>query len=267
MTEKITLEEAVKSKDNFSKFIDENSEECIKKALEGLQPRSLHIVIPQMTPSADGLCSGLGAFNDGQKCYVFWFINNEKEEMLKLAESLNKRFSKICGIFIFKPFLNDGKTEFKCLLKPKLKSNKEGGNASSKTGSVQLDYWNAYFDVCDEMGEGDYQVKPEAHHYQNISIGLKGAYIKQTISVKGNYIASELFIPDNKQLFANLKEHEKKIEKELGSMTWDCKDSNKSCNIRRIIFVDFTNPERYKEYAKQQVELAIKVRETFFKYI
>ena len=34
-----------------------------------------------------------------------------------------------------------------------------------------------------------------------------------------------------------------------------------------IIFVYFTNPDRYAEFDKQQIELAIKVRETFFKYI
>lgn len=80
-------------------------------------------------------------------------------------------------------------------------------------------------------------------------------------------MASELFIGDNKQLFADLKVHEKQIEKELGTLIWDCKDSNKSCFIRRTIFVDFTNPDRYAEFAKQQIELVIKVRETFIKYI
>ena len=42
MTEKITLAEAVKSKDNFTKFIEQNKEECIKQALKGLEYRPVY---------------------------------------------------------------------------------------------------------------------------------------------------------------------------------------------------------------------------------
>lgn len=50
------------------------------------------------------------------------------------------------------------------------------------------------------MGEGDFQITPAVQHYQNISIGVKDAYIKQTISIKSNYVASEIFIGNNKGL-------------------------------------------------------------------
>ena len=78
---------------------------------------------------------------------------------------------------------------------------------------------------------------------------------------------SEIFIGNNKELFTELEAHKKELEKELGSMDWLNLPTNKSANIRRMIFVDFTNPDRYAEFAKKQIELAIKMKETFHKYL
>ena len=82
--------------------------------------------------------------------------------------------------------MNGDKMDFECLLKPELKEKKTRG--ITKTMGIQYDYWKVYSDVCDEMGEGDYQVKPASQHYQNVSIGFKGAFIRQTISIKDNYM-------------------------------------------------------------------------------
>lgn len=255
---KITLEEALKSKDNFSKFIDENSKECIKEALHDLPSRPLHIVIPQMTPSADGLCSGLGAFNDGQKCYVFWFINNEKEEMLKLAESLNNRFSEICGIFVFKPCLNGDKTEFKCLLKPNI-SEKQHRIVNTNTPAKQLQktYWEAYFSMCDADACSILQIKePLPRHYQNISIGKRDFQILQTINTQKGYVASEL-LTNNKSMYEYLFDLKDEIEDKIGKLEWDCKENNKSAKIRKIYSIDVNNLENHEEAVIEHLKMGM----------
>ena len=268
----ITAEQALKSKQNFTEYLADNTPALVTSTIANYQSKSGKVVvtIAELTQNFETFVNAVNeptVLELPQKPYFAWIVTSPKDRIMNVLKVVNESSTGDLGIFVFKAFLNGDKMDFECLLKPELKEKQKREKTITKTGGIQYDYWKVYSEVCDEMGEGDYQIKPASQHYQNIPIGLKGAYIKQTISVKDNYVASELFIGDNKQLFADLKEHEKEIEKELGTLTWDCKDSNKSCFIRRTIFVDFTNPERYQEYAKQQIELAIKVRETFFKYI
>ena len=268
----ITAEQALKSKQNFSEFLENSTPVQVTSTIADYQAKSGKVVVT-LTDLTQNFDTFVDVVNDPtvlelpQKPYFAWIVTNPKERIMNVLRTINDSSTGDLGIFVFKAFLNGDKMDFECLLKPELKGKEKKARGITKTMGIWYDYWKAYSEVCDEIGEGDYQVKPATQHYQNISIGLAGAYIKQTVGVKSNYVASELFIGNNKQLFTNLKEHKEEIEKELGTLTWDCKDSNKSCFIRRMIFVDFTNPDRYAEFAKQHIELAIKVRETFFKYI
>lgn len=266
MTEKTTLEQAVKSKDNFTKFIEENSEECIKTILKGCPQRNLHIVIPQMTPTADGLCNGLGAFNDNQKCYVFWFINNEKDEILKLAESLNTRFSKTCGIFILKPYLNEGKTEFKCLLKPEL-NKRPLVNTRTKAKMLQFQLWELYREICDGSEYPDMQIKEALYqHFQYITTQVSGMQMIQTINTQNGYVASELSMR-NRETFAKLKEHKEEIEKEVGELIWDDNEKNATVKIRKVYPIDVFNSKNHKKAVTKLIEIGAELKKIAHKYL
>jgi hypothetical protein len=266
MTEKITLEQAVKSKDNFTKFIEENSEECIKSALKGCPQRSLHIVIPQMTPTADGLLNGVAAFKDGQKCYVFWFILNEKEEIIQMAETLNTRFSKICGIYIFKPCLTDNKTEFKCLLKPEL-SKRPPANPNTKSKQLQYQLWELYREVCDGSEYPDMQIA-EAHprHYEYVSIQVSGLQMIQTINTQNGYVASELSMR-SREKFEKLKEHKDEIEKEIGELIWDDNEKKDTVKIRKTFPIDVYATKNHKKAVTKLIEIGAELKNIAHKYL
>ena len=102
------------------------------------------------------------------------------------------------------------------------------------------------------------------HNIIKISeVGLKGTCIKQTMSVKDEYVATEIFIGNDKAKYAELYKHKDEIEKELGTLIWQCLDSNKSCNIRQVIDADLKNSESHQATAKKHIELAEKFRVTF----
>lgn len=268
----ITAEQALKSRQNFTEYLADNTPALVTSTIADYQSKSGKVVVTlaELTQNFETFVNAVNeptVLNLPQKPYFAWIVTNPKDKIMNVLKAVNESSTGDLGIFVFKAFLNGDKMDFECLLKPEIKEKPKRAKTISKTGEIQFDYWKIYSEVCDEMGEGDFQIQPAIQHFQNIPIGVKGAYIKQTISIKDNYVASEIFIGNNKQLFADLKEHEKEIEKELGALTWDCKDSNKSCFIRRTIFVDFTNPDRYQEFAKQHIELAIKVKETFLKYL
>ena len=272
MTQELTPKEILKSKKDFSDFIENYNPPAVTLLLAEYPQAEGKVIVKlgnltQNTETFGSLLNDSLVREFTLPPYITWFVVNEKEEILNQIKTINKYAVTGFGIFVFKVFLNDDKIDVKCILKPELKPNKEKIKTISKTGGIQLDYWNVYAEVCDEMGEGDFQITPAVQHYQNISIGVKDAYIKQTISVKSNYVASEIFIGNNKGLFTELESHKKELEKELGAMDWQNLPTNKSANIRRIKFVDFTNPDRYQEFAKEHIELAVKIKEVFMNYL
>ena len=271
MTEKLTPIEILKSKQNFSNFMADTPAFIVSTLADYPQADGKVILeVAELTQNFETFANLLDdpmVENLPQPPFVVWTVTNPKDRVLQQVRAINKYATSGFGIFVFKAFLNGDKIDFECILKPELKPNKDKIKTISKTGGIQLDYWKVYAEVCDEMGEGDFQITPESQHYQNIPIGVKGIYIKQTISIKNNYIASEIFIGNNKGLYTELESHKKELEKELGAMDWQNLPTNKSANIRRIKFVDFTNPDRYQEFAKEHIELAIKMKETFHKYL
>ena len=140
-TNTTTLADVFKSRQNFLDYIEANSSEIISQLLENYPKRSMHIVYPQLTQSSEGLINAAGELVDEQKAYIFWFIANEKEDLLKIAKTLNNFFDKnYCGIFVIKAFLNVDKIEFNCILKPEHSINR---NTPCKI--IQKQYWEKYF--------------------------------------------------------------------------------------------------------------------------
>ena len=56
-------------------------------------------------------------------------------------------------------------------LKPELKT-KNRATSLTKTNDLQLDYWNKYVEICDELGLGNYQISAKAQHYADLKINL-----------------------------------------------------------------------------------------------
>lgn len=271
MTEEITAEQALKSKQKFMEYFENNTPEVITATLAKYQSKSGKIVVTicDLTQNIETLLDALSnqtVFNLPKMPYIVWIVTSPKEPVMNLLKFINDNSNNNgLGIFVFKAFLNGDKMDFECLLKPEYKE--KCAKAMTKTGETQLDYWTAYSTVCDDMGYGDFQVIPAAQHYQNIPIGVKGAYIKQTISIKENYIATEIFIGNDKKLYEQLENHKDEIEKELGEMVWQNIESNKSCNIRKIVSKDLTQKKNLKNIATVHIQLAVTMKRIFSKYM
>ena len=55
MTETITVLEVLKSKQNFSNYIEQHAHDVIKNLITDYPARPLQIIYPQLTQSTDGL--------------------------------------------------------------------------------------------------------------------------------------------------------------------------------------------------------------------
>lgn len=269
MTDTITPIEILKSKQNFSDFIEAESKPVIDNLLKDYPQRSVQIIIPQLTPNTEGLIDSLKQLSDSQKSYIFWFITNEREDLLNISKNLNQIFINGCGIFIIKAFLNDDKIDFECLLKPELKiQTKRTKNENTPTKLLQKAYWEQYMDVCDASEYPDMQIKDALpRHYQNISIGKSGVQILQTVNTMEDYVASEIAISNNKEIFEKLLEHKEEIEKEVGTLEWDSKETNKSSKIRKTFKVDINHTDNYEAFIQEHVKMGAQLKAVVHKYL
>ena len=121
-------------------------------------------------------------------------------------------------------------------------------NKDTPTKRLQKNYWDLYITECDISENPDMQIKEAVpQHYQNVSIQKNGIQILQTINTLSNYVASEIAINNNKELFNKLFKNKTNIEKEIGKLQWDSKDTNKSAKIRKIFSIDINNSKNHKK--------------------
>ena len=167
MTETITATEVLKSRQNFSDYIEQNADTVIKNLLKDYPPRPLQIIYPQLTQSSDGLIEIIRQLEGNQKAYIFWFIVNEKEDLKNIALKLNLFFDKnYCGIFIIKAVLNEDKIEFEPVLKPELVvKQKREVNTNTPSKQLQKKYWDKYIELCDASEHPEMQILPYKNGY------------------------------------------------------------------------------------------------------
>lgn len=270
MTENtITVAEVLKSKQNFSSFIELNTQKVIEDLLEGYPNRTIRTIYPQLTPNSEGLVELLKQFESIKKGYLFWFIANEKEDLLKIPRQLNELFVGGSGIFVVKANLNEDKIEFECLLKPELVTKQSRViNTDTVAKQLQKSYWETYIPTCLESDYTEMQIKDALpRHYQNISIGVGGVQILQTINTQNNYVASEIAISNKKEIFEKLLEHKEEIESEIGELEWDSKENVKSAKIRKTFKIDINNPENHEKAILEHVKMGTELMLIAKKYL
>lgn len=263
----ITAEEALKSREKFSNFIESKRETIEQEYLKEYSKRDRVFSYTQLTPTCESLMNALNEFRDDQKVFLFLYIVNEKPEITKFIKYLNNTFNKMCGIFLIKAILNGDKMDFECLLKPQIQEKKQRVvNTNTPAKQLQFEYWQAYFEKCDEL-ESEMQINPAPRHYQYIGIGKKGVQIMQTVSTVDKYIATELSINNDKSIFHKLEEHKEQIEKALGTLEWHIKDGVDSCKIRQKIYFDISMTEIRDAKVEEHIKLAEQFKRVFSKYL
>lgn len=259
------LEEAFKSKTKFEELmVNSPMPISICEVLEKY-PKGSFERIADLTQNIETFINTVGnkVFDAD---YLVWIITNEKEKIMNTLQVINQNTSGF-GIFVFKASLNGDKTAFECLLKPQLKEKaKRTVNTETPAKQLQKAYWEVYFEECDNE-QSEMQVTPQPRHYQNISIGKAGIQILQTINTKENYVASELAINNDKGIFNTLFEHKEEIEKELGELEWDSKETNKSSKIRKTFSININDSQKHKNASIEHIKMAEQLKAVAYKYL
>jgi len=265
----ITAAETLKSRVNFEELVLNSPMPVEVCNFLNQYPQKGIERIADLTQNFDTLMNKVGdeSFNVIQTPYLVWFITSEKEKIMRALNVINKGDTAL-KIFVFKAYnLNDYEIGFECLLKPDLKEKtKRTVNTDTPAKQLQKAYWEVYFTECDEE-QSEMQVTPYPRHYQNVSIGKAGIQILQTINTQNNYVASELAINNNKEIFNILFEHKEEIESEVGELEWDSKETNKSAKIRKVFPIDINNSKNHLKAAKEHIKMAEELKAIAHKYL
>ena len=79
-------------------------------------------------------------------------------------------------------------------------------------------------------------------------MGSSDAHISLTVRSRENLLGVEIYIPDNKELYAYLETHKDQIESELGEeLEWMALPTKKACRIRVSSPGGFGNEEKWND--------------------
>lgn len=263
----ITAEEALKSKKNFEEFMANYYPPIVTSTLADYPKANGQTVVSicdltQKMETMVSLLNEIESLNLKKAPFIVWYVTSEKEELVTVAKALNHYAIHEIKIFIFKAFLNEDKMKFECLLKPDMLSDSKGGKAKQ----LQLEYWTKYSEICDLLGEGDYQIIPKPQHWQYLPLGKTGISFQLTINTRDSFIGVDLCITNNVQLFESLNSHKTDIEQALGTLEWVNKSNVKTARIRKTVNVEFTQAD-IDSVARAHIETAKEFKKLISKYL
>jgi hypothetical protein len=208
---------------------------------------------------------------------AIWVVRDVREEHRKAVDWLNEHTDEDLEFYLVQIELlqideSPCAPHFEIICKPndwaRTVKGATGPGALTGTSAAQFEFWTQFKAFAIQNKTMLKPQKPSPQHWNTISIGSSQACISLTInSIKGLF-ATELYIYDNKELYAQLLAHKTEIESDLGSPAeWMELPGKKASRIKVSISGDFNAKEKWNDYFKWLLEEAEKFYKTFPKYL
>lgn len=206
-----------------------------------------------------------------------WVVTNVRDEHRKAIDWLNDHTDEDVEFYLVRMELlqideSPYAPHFEIICKPNnwARSVKESTSqvAMSGIGAYQFDFWTQLKAYATQNKTTLRLQKPAPQHWTSISIGNSEVCISLTINSTRGLIATELYIYDNKQLYAQLLEHKSEIERDLGSsVEWMELPGKKASRIKVSTSGDFNAKDKWNEYFGWLLGNAERFYKTFPKYL
>ena len=208
---------------------------------------------------------------------IVWIVKSAREEHRSAIEWLNNHTDENIAFFLLEIKLyqiEDSKIAAK--LEVVEKPNDWTKEIKRQTGSspihqARLDYWNAFNDYAFHDGEfarNFNKRKANTDHWMTLSIGTSACHIDLLQIRKDNHIAVEWYISDDKELYKEFYSHKEEIETEMGvSLDWKELPNRKASRIIVKTQAEFDDKEKWPEQFEWAMDMAIKMKQVFKKYL
>lgn len=209
---------------------------------------------------------------------VVWIVASARDEHASAIEWLNKHTSDELSFFLlevhaYKIGDSDPAPHFKIIEQPNdfVKTVKAISQSAeiSESQKSRLEFWTQFNEVIDSKGKPFNKRKATTDHWYNVAIGSSEASISIDLVNKEHKIRVGLWITDNKELFDALLQQKNEIEKSLGiALDWNRLDNKKASVICTYIKgLDFRNQDNYIHLMEQIIDVVLKMRNVFPKYM
>lgn len=209
---------------------------------------------------------------------VVWIVASARDEHASAIEWLNKHTDDEISFFLmevhaYKIGDSDPAPQFKIIEQPndfvkivKAVSKNSDMNESQKN---RLEFWTQFNEVVDSRGKPFNKRKATTDHWYNVAIGSSDASISIDLVNKEHKIRVSLWINDNKDIFDALFQRKDEIETALGfGLEWNRLDNKKASYICTYIKgLDFKKQDNYPTLMEQIVDLVLKMRNVFPKFM
>ena len=205
---------------------------------------------------------------------IVWIVKRARDEHRQAIEWLNQHTDSNIGFFLLEIELwqigdSMKAPRFNIVEKPndwsKTMKTIEG---LSDTDLLKLEFWNGFNDAMSNNDEFKHHFrarKASPQHWYDLSIGSSAYHICLTINTQKQCIGADIYIDDDKELFAQFKSHKDEITAMLNSEV-DWREAKKACRI--CISTDI-NPKKREAWPKAYnwfLEKAIVYKEIANKY-
>lgn len=206
---------------------------------------------------------------------IIWIVKRARDEHKQAIEWLNRCTDEKIGFFLVEIELwkiNDSlpAPKFNVVERPndwaKTMKTVEG---LSDTEKLHYEFWQEFSEYAASKTEFTkvFSIrKPRAQSWYSLSAGSSIYNINVSVGVQKKQICAEIYISDDKELFAKFQEKKEEIEGFLGSKV-EWKEAKKACRIFMLKKGDIKiKKETWPEYFDWMISESLKLREVLRKY-
>lgn len=208
---------------------------------------------------------------------IIWVVKRAREEHRAAIEWLNNHTDEKIAFFLVEIKLyqignSDIAVKFEVVEKPNdwAKEIKRTTN-SSPTLQARYDYWIAFNDYAykhNSFAKSFNKRKASTDHWMTLSVGSSACHIILSQIRKYNHIIVEWYIPDDKKLYHKFYCNKDAIEKEMDmQFEWNELPEKKASRILVYKTVDFDNKDTWSEQFDWMMDMAVKMKKIFKKYL
>ena len=208
---------------------------------------------------------------------VIWVVKRAREEHRAAIEWLNNHTDENIAFFLIEIKLyqigdSDIAVKFEVVEKPNDWTKEIKKNTSnSPILQARYDYWTAFNDYAfqnDAFAKQFKRRKATTDHWLTYAVGSASCHICLSQIRKDNHALVEWYIPDDKELYHRLHESKSEIEKEMGiALEWKELPEKKASRIMVHKTADFDNKDEWPEQFDWMMDMAMRMKRSFKKYI
>jgi len=208
---------------------------------------------------------------------IIWIVSDVRDEHKQAIDWLNEHADEKLNFFLIRMELwkigaSLAAPKFAIISKPndwtKTVRERKQSSEPTETKLMQLEFWNKFRQYAIDHHTSLRLRTPRPQHWCDCPIGSSIAHLTFTINTQQEKVGVELYIPEEKQFFAYLSDHQSETEKELGeNPEWMELPNKKASRIRLFMPKDFDPESNWEEYFVWLKDEGEKFQSVFQKYL